>query len=127
MQRVKQIFTDKKVIILGVFVVFIFLMMDLNTRLSDLHRLSVQRDQIQTDVYKLEETKASLMKQLAYATSEVAVEEWARVYNRLAQPGDQIIIPLQSGGITPTPVVVETPVARDVQKWEVWKALFFSE
>ena len=82
---------------------------------------------MQTDVYKLEETKASLMKQLAYATSEVAVEEWARVYNRLAQPGDQIIIPLESGGITPTPVVVETPVARDVQKWEVWKALFFSE
>ena len=127
MQRVKQIFSDKKVIILGVFVVFIFLMMDLNTRLSDLHRLSVQRDQMQTDVYKLEETKASLMKQLAYATSEVAVEEWARVYNRLAQPGDQIIIPLPSGGITPTPVVVETPVARDVQKWEVWKALFFNE
>jgi hypothetical protein len=127
MQRVKQIFSDKKVIILGVFVVFIFLMMDLNTRLSDLHRLSVQRDQMQTDVYKLEETKASLMKQLAYATSEVAVEEWARVYNRLAQPGDQIIIPLESGGITPTPVVLETPVARDVQKWEVWKALFFNE
>ncbi len=127
MQRIKQIVTDKKVIILVVFVVFIFLMMDLNSRLSDLHRLSSQRDQIQTDVYKLEETKASLMKQLAYATSEVAVEEWARVYNRLSQPGDQIIIPLESGGITPTPVAAETPVARDVQKWEVWKALFFNE
>ncbi len=127
MQRLKQIYTDKRVIILVVFVVFIFLMMDLNTRLSDLRRLSIQRDQMQTDVYQLEETKASLMKQLAYATSEVAVEEWARVYNRLAQPGDQIIIPMESGGVTPTPVIVETPVARDVQKWEVWKALFFNE
>ena len=127
MQRLKQIYTDKRVIILVVFVVFIFLMMDLNSRLSDLRRLSIQRDQMQTDVYQLEETKASLMKQLAYATSEVAVEEWARVYNRLAQPGDQIIIPKESGGVTPTPVIVETPVARDVQKWEVWKALFFNE
>ena len=127
MQRIKQIFTDKKVIIPAVFVVFILLMMDLNSRLSDLHRLSIQRDQMQTDVYKLEETKASLMKKLAYATSEVAVDEWAREYNRFSKPGDQIIIPLQSGGITPTPVVVETPVARDVQKWEVWKALFIDE
>ena len=127
MQRIKQIFTDKKVIIPAVFVVFILLMMDLNSRLSDLHRLSIQRDQMQTDVYKLEETKASLMKKFAYATSEVAVDEWAREYNRLSKPGDQIIIPLQSGGITPTPVVIETPVARDVQKWEVWKALFIDE
>ena len=127
MNQIKEFFTNKKTIVFALLVVLILLMMDMNSRLSELHRLSVQRDQMGTEVAQLEETRASLMKKLAYATSEVAVEEWARVYNRLAQPGDEVIIPLPTGRVTPTPVIITTSVPRDLQKWEVWSALFFGE
>jgi hypothetical protein len=127
MDQIKEFLTNKKTIVLVLLVILILLMMDMNSRLSDLQRLSTQRDQMSTDVAQLEETRASLMKKLAYATSEVAVEEWARVYNRLSQPGDEVIIPLPTGAVTPTPVIMQPEVARDLQKWEVWKALFFGE
>lgn len=127
MNHIKDFLTDKKTIVFAFLVVLVLLMMDMNARLSDLNRLTTQRDQLSTEVAQLEETRSSLMKKLAYATSEVAVEEWARVFNRLSQPGDQVIIPLPTGYVTPTPVIVEPPVQRDLQKWEVWRALFFGE
>ena len=127
MVQIKELLTDKKTFVFIALVILILLMLDMNSRLSDLHRLSVQRDQMSTEVAQLEETRASLLKKMAYATSEVAVEEWARVYNRLSQSGDQVIIPLPAGAVTPTQVIIETPVHKEVQKWEVWRALFFSE
>ena len=127
MNQIKEFLTDKKTIVFAMLVVLILLMMDMNSRLSDLHRLTVQRDQMSTEVAQLESTRASLMKRLAYAPAAVAVEEWARVYNRLSQPGDEVIIPLPTGQITPTPMILATSVPRDLQKWEVWRALFFGE
>ena len=125
MKWVRNIVDKKKIILLIIIGIFIGLMTDMNSRLSDLYRLSTKRDQMQTEVYQIEETRASLMKQYAYATSEAAVEEWARVYNRLSQPGDQVIIPLPTGEVVQTPIVINTPTFHQVENWEIWKALFF--
>ena len=102
-------------------------MMDLNTRLSELFRLSAERDKIQTQVVELKHTRQVLITQVAYATSDVAVEEWARVEGHMSLPGDNVIIPLPPGDVTPLPVQMPTPTMVSLENWEVWQILFFGD
>jgi len=111
------------VILLGVFAL---LMMDLNSRLWDLTRLSSERDQMLTQVYAEWATRYTLETKIAYGTSELAVEDWARGEAGWAKPGDQVVIPLAEKNIIITPTPLPTPTLEPVDNWEVWWALFFS-
>lgn len=117
----------RQILSIIVIVIVFLLMMDLNTRLSELFRLSGQLNRIQTQVVNLQNTEQSLRKQLSYATSDAAVEEWARGDSHMAQPGDVMIVPVAPPGFTPTPIVRPTPTPLVVENWQVWKALFLGE
>lgn len=135
MEKIKDAFkkvnwTDKRLIAIVVIVVLIFLMMGFNNRLINMNRLSKQEAILQTRVAGLEATRLAVAEQVAYATSEVALEEWARESNHLIEPGDQAII-LQAGDTTqatPEPQTVipqeQTPAA---SPFETWKLLLFGE
>ena len=117
----------RQILILSLVVIVVFLMMDLNSRLSELFRLSSERDKIQTQVVELKQTRQVLITQVAYATSEVAVEEWARVEGHMSFPGDDVIIPLPPGDVTPIPVQMPTPTMVPMENWEIWQILFFGD
>lgn len=117
----------KKIIGVGAIALLVLLMMNMNSRLSEYFRLSNERDKVLSQVIDLRATKIGLETRVAYATSEQAVEEWARKEAHMAMPGDKVIIPLTQEGATPLPVVQATPTPRVVENWEVWWALFFGE
>lgn len=117
----------KQALVIGAFVIFGFMLMDLNSRLMELSRVSVQRDAIQTEVVGLRSTEQELKDQIDYAESDQAVERWAREEGHMARPGDQVIIPIPPKGATPLPPPLPTPVVRKVENWEVWWALFWGE
>jgi hypothetical protein len=117
----------KKIIGIGAVVLLMLLMMNLNSRLNEYFRLTSERDRVGTQVSDLRATKVALQTQAAYATSDEAVEEWARSEAHLALPGDQVIVPLTPAGQTAAPSVEATPTPLAVQNWEVWWALFFGE
>ncbi len=119
--------TPKRLIILGVAVLAFFLLMDLNTRLTELFRLSSDRDQLQTQVGEMKRTQSALNTQIAYSTSDKAVEDWARENGHLVVTGDIPIIPIGQDGATPTPIALPTAIPRQVQNWEVWYVLFFGQ
>jgi cell division protein FtsB len=104
-----------------------FLMLDLNNRLSELFRLSEQLESMQTQVVNLQKTEQALRKQLIYAASDAAVEEWARGDSHMAQPGDVVIVPVVPTGQAPTPEMIPTPRPVKYENWEVWRALFLGE
>lgn len=119
---------DKKKIFIGILIVLLFyLVMDLNARLANLDRLTDQRDRSSTDVAYLESTVSALHTQLAHATSEVAVEEWARQQGRLTRPGDVMVVPLSPGEVTQPAVIVPTATMEPVENWEYWYELFFGD
>ena len=113
--------------IIGIFAVVMLalFMMNLNSRLTEYFRLSGERDRLGTQVAYERATKVALDTQVAYATSDAAVEDWARDEAHMARPGDKVIIPLTPVGQTPVPVVVVTPTPTTVENWQVWWALFF--
>ena len=115
----------KKIIGVIALVLLMLLMMNLNSRLSEYFRLSSTRDKLGVEVDQLKATKMALDTQVAYATSDQAVEEWARNEAHLARPGDKVIIPVTPVGQTPVPEVQATPTVQPVNNWQVWWALFF--
>ncbi|MEA4908141.1 MAG: hypothetical protein GYA17_16635 [Chloroflexi bacterium] len=116
----------KQLIVAGLLVLFVFLMMDLNNRLSELSRLSSEQGEISTEVMALRQTEVYLYTQEAYATSEVPVEEWAREKG-LVRPGDVAIVPLAPENVTATPQASPTPTPQRYSNWDIWWMLFFGQ
>ncbi len=117
----------KKIIGLIAVLLLVLLMMNINSRLSEYFRLSSERDALSTEVGYARATKVALDTQAAYATSDQAVEDWARDEAHMARPGDKVIIPVTPAGETPQPVVEVTPTPTTVEDWQVWWALFFGQ
>ncbi len=115
----------KKIIGLSAVLLLVLLMMNINSRLAEYFRLSGDRDQLSTQVAYSRATKMALETQVAYATSDQAVEDWARNEAHLARPGDKVIIPLTPEGQTVQPQAQVTPTPTKVENWQVWWALFF--
>ncbi len=116
----------KQLIIGALIVVVIFLMADFNSRMSELNRLKAQEKRVAGEVTSLVQTQIWLETQIAYATSEAAVEAWAREQGRLAQEGDNPVVPLPAGDqAQPTPAPLPVSTLEPVENWEVWLALFF--
>ncbi len=117
----------KKIIGLIAVLLLVLLMMNINSRLSEYFRLSSERDALSTEVGYSRATKVALDTQAAYATSDQAVEDWARDEAHMARPGDKVIIPVTPAGQTPQPLVQVTPMPTTVEDWQVWWALFFGQ
>lgn len=114
-------------IIVGGIILLFFLTMDLNTRLSELNKMNSQLDEIKTQVCVMQITKQVLHTQLAYATSEVAVEDWAREDAHMHRPGDIVVVPLASVEVTQTPQVIPTPTPIPITNRDIWQELFFGD
>jgi cell division protein FtsB len=114
-------------VILALVAVFVFLMMDLNTRLSELARKNDQLSQVQTEVRQLERTEEALEQRVAYVTSEAAVEAWARDQGHMARPGDVVVIPMPQEGELPTFEATPLPTIAPVENWEIWQVLILGQ
>ncbi|MFP3853016.1 MAG: FtsB family cell division protein [Anaerolineales bacterium] len=103
----------------------ILILGDLNRRMANARRLERDARMLSTEVSQLAAENQDLQTQVAGATSDAMVEEWARSEGRMVREGERLIIPVpadpQSGGITPTPV----PASERPTNWEVWLALLF--
>jgi hypothetical protein len=116
-------FDTKKVAIVVGAVILFFLVMDLNNRLNELSRLTEQENKAATVVSQLQSTLDVLKTQLAYASSEGAVEQWAYNEGHMARPGEKLIVPLSPAGTTPQSLIEETPAPTAVPNWRIWLAL----
>lgn len=128
LDKLKQIkWTDRRFILVVVIVILVFLMMDFNNRMVRMLELEQQESQLSTKVAALEQTKVKVEAEIAYATSDRALEEWAREKERLINEGDYpiIIIPPSDQVITPTPV--PTQEVPQLSRFQIWKELFFGE
>ncbi len=117
----------KRLIVIGALVLGFLLLMGLFDRLTELSSLNRLEKTIEIEVAQNTATIQSLYTQIAYATSEAAVEEWAREEGHMARPGDVLIVPIAPGNPTAQGIIQPTPTQRPVANWEVWWALFFGE
>jgi len=114
------------VIVIGI-MMLVFIVLEFNRRLEQLKTLDGQYALMQAQATQALQTQAALNTQVAYAGSDSAVEEWARVDGHYVKDGDLPVVPIPQPGAPPieasTPVSPPTPM----QKWEVWRDLFFGK
>ena len=103
----------------------VYLIIDLNTRLSTLGFLENQEATLQTDVENLQGTLDTVNDRINYAGSDTAVEEWARQQGLMRKEGDHVIIPLPGEYSTLTPTPYPEIIVTPAPNWEIWKSLIF--
>ena len=104
-------------------IVGILLLGDLNQRMADARRLERDARSLQTEVAGMEALAARLATQVAQATSESLVEEWARREGKMVREGEHLIVPLVPSGTVGPSAANATPLAPLPSRWEVWWAL----
>ena len=122
----KLIYDKKQVTIVILIIIFFFMLLGLNSRLSELFRLSDQQTIMQTKVASLKNTDIALNTQIAIATSDLAVESWARDQGHMAQPGDMVIVPLQPSFAPQDLSYPPTKNPNQTENWQIWWDLFFT-
>ena len=110
-------------VIIGL-VILTFLVMDFNNRMAELRRLSDQKEIVAAKVTDLVNTQQSLETQIAFATSDAAVLEWAYQEGKWVREGDYPVVPLQPPGETPKPTVVAVATPQPENNLEIWLSLF---
>ena len=110
-------------IIIGLFVLA-YLVMDFNNRMAALRRLSAQKEDVTQQLAGQKQTEAYLQTQIAYATSDASVEQWAYEEGDLVRSGDNPVVPLPPAGGTPVPTPTRVVAATPAANWQFWLWLF---
>jgi cell division protein FtsB len=106
-------------------VIAVLILGDLNRRMSDARRLEQDQLALQTSVASIESQNDDLRTQVAEATNDILVEEWARGQAGMVQEGEHLILPLPVGEATPVPTPSSNRAGSSASNWEIWWALLF--
>jgi len=117
----------KYIVVLGGLVLLGFLVIVFNNRMAEQRQLVAQAEEIKVELNALRQTEASLDAQIAYATSDAAVEEWAYQEARWVREGDQLIVPVSPSKQTPVAPSANIPEPVTHTNWQIWWALFFDD
>lgn len=121
----KKILTDKRVIVVVLVVVLVLLLMDFNQRMVLLSKLRGQEKGLIQKYSQLESTRTALETEITFASSDEAVEKWAREEAGLVQEGDIPIVLLPMEGQIVKELAPQSVTVDPVKKWEIWRELFF--
>lgn len=111
-------------VVIGIIVLFL-LVMDFNKRIAELHRLTEKRAEVAAEATSVLQTKFGLQTQVAYATSDEAVYDWAYREGRMVQEGEILVNPLPYPGESQAPTQTSEPTPVPARNWEIWFSLFF--
>lgn len=114
----------------GAFIGIAFLVLvviEFNTRIEELNRLSEEAQTYRARATQAAQTQVALQTQVAFATSDAAVEKYAREDNRMIQEGDIPAAPFGAGTETVTDTPTPVPTSTPMPNWQVWWNLFFGE
>ena len=117
----------RRVFIAAGILILMFMVMDFNTRLENLNRLNDQREVVREQATQAMQTELAMRTAVAYATSDQAVEDWARSDGHYQKPGDQPVVPLGQPGNEPVISSTPTPIPTPMPNWLIWQELFFGE
>ncbi|MDO9349239.1 MAG: hypothetical protein Q7T47_08125 [Anaerolineales bacterium] len=110
-------------IAIGLFILVV-LVIDFNQRLAGLNRLSTQLATVHVEATAVMQTQIALVTQIAYATSERAVEEYA-YKNGMGRSGDNPVQVVPAGTLAPTPIPLPAQQTQSLENWQIWWELFF--
>ena len=110
-------------IILGLFLAVV-LLIDFNRRMEELDNLTAKLDSVRAEGTAVMQTQEELLAQVAYATSDQAVEQWA-YRNKWVRVGEHAVQLEPEGTVTATPAPAPVTQVEAQPNWRIWCKLFF--
>jgi hypothetical protein len=110
-------------IILGLFLAVV-LLIDFNRRMEELNSLTAKLDSVRAEGTTVIQTQNALVTQVAFATSDLAVEQWA-YQNKMVREGEHAVQLEPLGSVTATPVPALVTQTEALPTWRIWWELFF--
>jgi hypothetical protein len=101
----------------------VYLVIDFNARTAELNRLNADKEAVSTRLIERAQTLLALETQIAYATSDKAVEQYAYM-NHQARSGDVPVVVVAPPVSTPTPTPIPVAVVTQTSNLERWVSLF---
>jgi hypothetical protein len=117
-------FKWRNVLIVVGLIVAVVLLIDFNRRMEELNRLSAKLEAVQSEGTAIMQTQEALVTQVAYATSDAAVEQWA-YENKWVRVGEHPVNIVTNGDVTPTPVPPAVTPSVSPPNWRIWWEMFF--
>jgi hypothetical protein len=102
----------------------VVLLIDFNHRMEELDRLTAKLESVRAEGTAVMHTQEALLIQVAYATSDGAVEKWA-YESKWIRVGEHPVELLASGSVTVTPESVPVIQTEQLPNWRIWWELFF--
>ncbi|MBI3241322.1 MAG: hypothetical protein HYZ49_03410 [Chloroflexi bacterium] len=98
---------------------------DFNRRIQAEQRIVAEANQLRVEVTALAATQSALATEVAFASSDAYVAQWAHGEGRYVQPGEVLVVPVAPAGavVTPVPAVAAQP--DPPSNFEIWWSLFF--
>lgn len=112
--------------ILAMFLVVI-LLMDFSRRIDRMDRLETQLETVEAKATAVMGTQVRLITQVAYATSDAAVVEWAYVNGKWVKQGQHLVEIVPEGDPPPATETISAPGSEDTSRWRIWWELFFGD
>lgn len=130
-QKIPSKNSSKNGLKLGLFLlglaVLAFLLMDFNSRVADLRRLTAESEIVREQVKQHQGTQAALQVTITYSASEAAVRQWAYEEGHMVKEGDNPVIPMAAAPLAPTPTPTPAVQPTQVSNWDAWLSLFFGK
>jgi hypothetical protein len=117
-------FKWRNIIIIVGLILAVVLLVDFNRRMEELDRLTAHLNAVSAEGTAVIQTQTALAGQVAYATSEGAVREWAYGANMVGQ-GEQPVVVIPGANFTPTPESTLATKVEQLPNWRIWWELFF--
>ena len=120
------LFIKRFPVVIGILILLLVLFA-FTQRIAEYLRLNSQLEREQARLNELVATQSFLVDEISDATSEAAVEEWARQDARWVKDGDFPVIPLAPEGTTPQ--LEDGPLATPAasSNWNTWMTWLFSD
>jgi cell division protein FtsB len=114
----------RTIVVIAGLAALVLLVRDFNSRMAELHRLTVERDRVAATVTSMAATYNALETQVALATADLLVEEIARESLKYSKEGDHPIILLEGEAAEAENSPQAAAVIQPVERWQLWLALF---
>jgi hypothetical protein len=117
-------FKWQNILIIVGLILAVFLLVDFNRRMEELNRLNSKLSAVRAEGTAVMQTQVALVTQVAFATSDAAVEQWA-YDNKWVRVGEHPVELIPAGNATATPVPPAVTETQSQPTWRIWWELFF--
>ncbi len=123
-KRGLSISAPQVLVIVGL-IIGLSVIIDFNRRIQAEQRIAAEANQLRAEVTALAATQSALATEVAFASLDAYVAQWAHGEGRYVQSGEVLVVPVAPSGAVNAPVPAVAAEPEPPSNFQIWWSLFF--